>query len=140
MSTHKFPNQDNSGRYGYKIVIHVNRERGDLNGRIRAAREMATVAMRQPGFVGLETKKRNGRVSAFILHWITLEDIDSWRSKIYDSALSRYGVDAWQTFVDIELEQIPETKHKLHNSSTFAATLHGAAERIFSNLSLQKSA
>ncbi len=132
--------RDRTGQDGYKIVIHVGREKGGMDGRVRAAREMATVATRQPGFVGLETQKQSGRIVAFILHWITLESIDAWRAKIYDSALQRYGADAWQTFVDMEMEPIPGARHRLHDSGPVAAALHGAADRVLSGFSLAKSA
>jgi len=140
MITRQVSTRDRTGQDGYKIVIHVGAERGGMDGRVRAAREMATVAARQPGFVGLETEKRNGRVVAFVLHWITLEAIDAWRAKIYDTALQRYGADAWQTFVDMEMEPVPGTKRRLHDSGPIAAALHGAAERVFNGLSIARSA
>ncbi len=140
MITRQRSTRDRTGQDGYKIVIHVGRERGGMDGRVRAAREMATVATRQPGFVGLETEKQSGRIVAFILHWITLEAIDEWRAKIYDSALQRYGADAWQTFVDMEMEPMPGAKHRLHDNGPVAAALHGAADRVLNGFSQAKSA
>ncbi|NQV44271.1 MAG: hypothetical protein HQ501_05170 [Rhodospirillales bacterium] len=134
MITRQQSTRDRTGQDGYKIVIHVGREKGGLDGRVRAAREMAAVATRQPGFVGLETEKQGGHVIAFVLHWITLEDIDAWRAKIYDSALQRYGADAWTTFVEMEVEPVPGTKHRLHDSGPIAQALHHAADRVFNGL------
>ena len=132
--------RDRTGQDGYKITIHVGRENGGMDGRVRAAREMATVATRQPGFVGLETQKQSGHIVAFILHWITLEAIDAWRAKIYDSALQRYGADAWQTFVDMEMEPMPGVKHRMHDTGPIAAALHNAVDRALGGFSLAKSA
>ncbi len=140
MITRQQSTRDRTGQDGYKIVIHVGRERGGMNGRVRAAREMAAVATRQPGFIGLETEKRNGHVVAFILHWITLEHVDAWRAKIYESALQRYGKDAWNTFVDMEMEPVPGTKRRLHEEGSIAAALHSAADRVMNGLSFAKSA
>jgi len=132
--------RDRTGQDGYKIVIHVGRERGGMDGRVRAAREMATVATRQPGFVGIETEKQGGRIVAFVLHWITLEAVDAWRAKIYDSALQRYGADAWKTFVDMEMEPVPGSKYRLHDSGPVATALQSAADRVLNGISSAKSA
>lgn len=132
--------RDRTGQDGYKIIIHVGQERGGMNGRVRAAREMAAVAVRQPGFVGMETEKQGGHIVAFILHWITLEHIDAWRAKIYESALQRYGKDAWNTFVEMDMEPVPGTARRLHDSGPVAAALQNAADRVMSGLSPAKSA
>ena len=134
MITKRQSTRDRTGQDGYRIIIHVGREAGGMDGRVRAAREMAAVATRQPGFVGLETEKRGGHVVALILHWITREAVDAWRAKIYDSALQRYGTDAWSTFVEMEMEPVPGVKHRLHDSGPIAQALHSAADRVFSGL------
>ena len=90
----------------YRITINMSDESCGDDGNIRAAREMATIATRQPGFISLETRENGGLTTAYVLHWASLEAIDIWRSKIYESALHRYGRAAWQTFENMSLDTV----------------------------------
>ncbi len=94
----------------YRVTLHLDNDATCVNGRIRATRELATVATRYPGFVKLETRKNHGEITAFILIWDGLESVDNWRSGVYETALQRYGPDAWDTFANMELEVIEPEK------------------------------
>lgn len=89
----------------YSVTIYLPRNAAGLDGRVRAAREMAAVAHRQPGFAGAE-RRRDEDTEAMVLYWRDLEAIDNWRAHIYESALRRYGAEAWQAFQAIEVREI----------------------------------
>ena len=93
----------------YRITINLCDESCGDDGNIRAAREMATIATRQQGFISLESIEKGGLTTAYVLYWANLEAIDIWRSKIYESALHRYGRAAWQTFENITLDTVEIT-------------------------------
>ena len=126
--------------YGYQIKVRLPPERGEDSSSMRAAREMVTLAIRQPGFVGLETKKHNGKTNAYVIHWIDLESIDSWRAKIYESGLRRYDASAWHIFVHMEM--VPNTRLSTahHRSSNKGKVIHQAFGRVIKGFALSKSA
>ncbi len=124
----------------YRITIHLDENLSGMDGRVRAAREMATVATRQPGFINLEMQRRSGRLSAFVILWSHLEAIDIWRSKIYERALQRYGAEAWQTFSDMELETLEGHTVTTQDTRPLRQRWQGAAGRLFSELSIARSA
>ena len=124
----------------YRITIHVDETLSGMDGRVRAAREMATVATRQPGFISLDTQRLGGRLSAFVILWTDLDSIDVWRAKIYERALQRYGVEAWHAFSEMELETLENYTITATDGNTVHRRWKGAAERLISGLSIAKSA
>jgi len=106
MTSHSNYNREYKKSAIYRITINLSDESGGDDGNIRAAREMATVATRQQGFINLNTIENGGITTAYELLWSSLEAIDIWRSGIYESALHRYGKAAWKTFENMSLETV----------------------------------
>jgi heme-degrading monooxygenase HmoA len=123
----------------YRITIHLDESLSGLDGRVRAAREMATVATRQPGFISLDTQRRSGRLTAFVLLWSDLEAIDEWRAKIYEQALQRYGAEAWHAFSDMELETFENHTVTIQDSRPLRQRWQGAAGRLFQELTARSA-
>jgi hypothetical protein len=115
----------------YRITIAISDESSGDDGNIRAAREMVTVATRQQGFISLTPVEHGGKTTGYELYWANLESIDIWRSKIYESALNRYGRAAWQTFESMSLDTIDIDP---------VIQRHTVGEKIRSVFSLVKSA
>ncbi|MBT3557535.1 MAG: hypothetical protein HN644_08535 [Rhodospirillales bacterium] len=124
----------------YRITIHVDESLSGLDGHVRAAREMATVATRQPGFISLDTQRHAGRLNAFIILWSDLEAIDEWRAKIYEQALQRYGTDAWQTFSDMKLETLEHHTVAIQDNRPLHQRWQGMAGRLLHELKGVRSA
>ena len=124
----------------YRITIHLDETLSGMDGRVRAAREMATVATRQPGFISMDTLRHGGRLSAFVILWSDLDAVDEWRSKIYERALQRYGVEAWQAFSEMEMETLENYTITATDGTPVHRRWKGAAERLISGLSIAKSA
>lgn len=124
----------------YRITIHLDESLSGMDGRVCAAREMATVATRQAGFINLEMQRRAGRLKAFVILWSDLEAIDIWRSKIYEQALQRYGAEAWHAFSDMELETLEGHVVTTHDARPLHKRWRGVAGRLLQELSSVRSA
>ncbi len=120
----------------YRITINLSDESGGDDGNVRAAREMATIATRQPGFISLDSIEHGGKTTAYVLLWSTLEAIDIWRSGIYETALNRYGHGAWKTFENISLETVDLPSHSTPSPIQNAA--QNVTEKVRNVFSLAK--
>ena len=91
----------------YAAVIPWSRnDNGELDGHVRTAQEMLTLATRQPGFLGLETTRGKRGPSMVISYWKDLADIDAWRAKGDDTVAHRKGRDAWYGFSNMRVARV----------------------------------
>lgn len=124
----------------YRITIHLDERLSNMDGRVRAAREMAAVATRQPGFISMDIRRNDGRVSAFVILWSDLDAVDDWRSKIYEHALQRYGTEAWRAFSEMELETLENYTITTDDGIPAHRRWRGAAKHLMNVLSIARSA
>lgn len=69
----------------------------DLSGYAEADERTLKLVMQQPGFLGYESLKAEGR-GMFISYWQSAEAIDAWRKDEYHISVKQASLGRWYTY------------------------------------------
>ncbi len=82
----------------YWVVIFTSRRNGeDAEGYARMAEAMATLAQKQPGFLGLESARDVEGLGITLSYWASEQAIHDWKRVAAHTEAQRLGHSRWYT-------------------------------------------
>jgi len=108
----KAPDRDRSGRRTPGapcwVVTFRSRLSSDSADYESAARRIADLAGRQPGFLGMESRRSEDGLGVTVCYWASREAIDAWRDHPDHLAAKEQGRRRWYTEWDVRIEFIAD--------------------------------
>ena len=88
----------------YYAVIFTSIKTEDDDGYAEMAEQMATLAARQPGFLGMETA-RDG-IGITVSYWESLDAIRNWKQQADHQQAQRLGRERWYQSYRIRISKV----------------------------------
>jgi heme-degrading monooxygenase HmoA len=94
----------NTPKPPYYAVIFTSIKTEDNDGYAEMAEQMATLASRQPGFLGMETA-RDG-IGITVSYWESLDAIKNWKQQADHQQAQRLGRERWYKSYRIRISKV----------------------------------
>jgi heme-degrading monooxygenase HmoA len=88
----------------YYAVIFTSIKSEDHEGYAEMAEQMATLAARQPGYLGMETA-RDG-IGITVSYWESLDAIENWKRQADHQQAQRLGRERWYQAYRIRISKV----------------------------------
>jgi len=79
----------------YAVVFTSIRTEADPEGYAAMAQRMEDLAREQPGFLGIESARREDGVGITVSYWSSLEAIEAWRNHAEHRVAQAHGRSRW---------------------------------------------
>jgi heme-degrading monooxygenase HmoA len=94
----------NTPKPPYYAVIFTSIKNEDDEGYADMAEQMATLAARQPGYLGMETA-RDG-IGITVSYWESLDAIENWKRQADHQQAQRLGRERWYEAYRIRISKV----------------------------------
>jgi heme-degrading monooxygenase HmoA len=88
----------------YYVVIFISIKTEDDEGYAEMAEQMATLAARQPGYLGMETA-RDG-IGITVSYWESIDAIKRWKQQADHQQAQRLGRERWYQSYRIRISKV----------------------------------
>jgi heme-degrading monooxygenase HmoA len=99
----------------YAVIFTSLRTPADDAGYESAAAEMAELAMRQPGYLGVESARGGDRLGITVSYWASEEAIRAWKLESDHLAVQRLGRERWYAGYTLRVARV-ERSYTLETS------------------------
>lgn len=99
----------------YAVIFTSLRNAADEPGYAQAAADMAELARRQPGFLGVESARGDDRLGITVSYWESEDAIRAWKMASDHRAVQRLGRERWYAAYTLRVARI-ERSYTLETS------------------------
>ncbi len=82
----------------YAVIFTSLRDEREGDGYAETAVEMVELAALQPGFLGMESARDQGRLGVTVSYWRSLDDITAWKENARHLAAQRMGPEWYRAY------------------------------------------
>lgn len=90
----------------YYAVIFSNQMAPGPDGYAEMADRMVDLAVKQPGFLGVESTRDDEGFGITISYWVDEASIAAWKAKGAHLAAQKYGIERWYTHYRLRVARV----------------------------------
>jgi heme-degrading monooxygenase HmoA len=95
----------------YAVIFSSQRTEGD-NGYEKMAQRMVELAVRQPGFLGVESVRGIDGFGITVSYWASAEAIAGWKADVEHLAAQEMGKRAWYEHYELRVAKVERASAK----------------------------
>jgi len=98
----------------YYAVIFTSKQQDDDNGYQKMAKQMETLAIQQPGYIGIESAKET--IGITVSYWKTLDAIKNWKENSAHLFAQEKGKTDWYSWYKVRICKV-EREYEFDNTN-----------------------